>query len=124
MLREHAITEQQWRVLRALHSAGQPLSISTLAEQTLLSLPSVSRLLKTLAERKAIRRTTHHADLRSTQISISATGKKIVASIAPFAELQYADITRSLGLADVERLYGLLESCVQRLDSDPPAIDE
>jgi homoprotocatechuate degradation regulator HpaR len=115
MLREHGITEQQWRVLRALHSAHAPMSASQLAEHTLLSLPSLSRLLKTLEERRAIRRQTHHADLRSTQISISAAGTRIVASIAPSSELHYADITRLLGASDVERLYDLLESCVARL---------
>ena len=115
MLREHGITEQQWRVLRALHSVQKPLSASELAERTLLSLPSLSRLLKTLEDRKAIRRKVHAADLRSTQISISPTGAKIVASIAPSAELHYADITRCLGPDDVERLYALLGSCVARL---------
>jgi DNA-binding MarR family transcriptional regulator len=91
------------------------LSASELAERTLLSLPSLSRLLKTLEERKAIRRQTDHADLRSTQISISPTGAKIFASIAPSSEMHYADITRLLGANDVERLYALLESCVARL---------
>ena len=114
MLRQHGITEQQWRVLRALHS-HEPLSASQLAERTLLSLPSLSRLLKTLEDRKAIRRKTHKSDLRSTQISISPTGAKIVASIAPSAEQHYADITRSLGRGDIERLYALLESTVARL---------
>ncbi len=115
MLRQHGITEQQWRVLRALHSAHQPLSASELAERTLLSLPSLSRLLKTLEDRKAIRRKTHHTDLRATQISISPVGARIVASIAPSSELHYADITRSLGADDVERLYALLDSLVARL---------
>jgi homoprotocatechuate degradation regulator HpaR len=119
MLREHGITEQQWRVLRALHSAHAPMSASDLAHQTLLSLPSLSRLLKTLEERRAIGRKAHKDDLRSTQISISTTGAKIVLAIAPFAELHYADIARSLGMADVERLYALLESCVERLGIHP-----
>jgi homoprotocatechuate degradation regulator HpaR len=115
MLRQHGITEQQWRVLRALHSAHEALSASQLAERTLLSLPSLSRLLKTLEDRKAIRRKTHKSDLRSTQISISPIGAKIVSAIAPSSELHYADITRCLGADDVERLYALLESCVARL---------
>jgi homoprotocatechuate degradation regulator HpaR len=104
MLRQHGITEQQWRVLRALHSAHEALS-----------LPSLSRLLKTLEDRKAIRRRTHKSDLRSTQISISPFGAKIVSAIAPSSELHYADITRCLGADDLERLYALLESCVARL---------
>ncbi len=124
MLREHGITEQQWRVLRALHSAAAPMRASELAEQTVLSLPSLSRLLRTLEDRKAIRRTTHKLDLRSTQISISQIGARIVASIAPSAELHYAEIAECLGASDVERLYDLLESCISRLGGGASSKDK
>jgi len=122
MLRAHGITEQQWRVLRALHSAVKPVRASELAEQTLLSLPSLSRLLKTLEDRKAIRKTTSKADLRSWQISITRTGTAIVMSLAPSSELRYAEITRSIGEQDLERLYDLLDACVRRLG--PPSGSE
>ena len=41
-LAEHGLTEQQWRVLRALASADQPIEVSVLAERTALLAPSVT----------------------------------------------------------------------------------
>jgi homoprotocatechuate degradation regulator HpaR len=114
-LREAGITEQQWRVLRALHSARLPLRASELSQSTLLSLPSLSRLLKTLEERKAIRRATSREDLRSAEISITRAGTQIVEALAPVSEKIYADISNAIGAADLDQLYALLETCVDRL---------
>ena len=44
LLREHGITEQQWRVLRAL-SGVRKVNASELAEITCISMPSLSRIL-------------------------------------------------------------------------------
>ncbi len=45
VLREYALTEQQWRVLRALTAARAPQRLGTLARTTFLSEPSLSRLV-------------------------------------------------------------------------------
>ncbi len=115
MLRAQDLTEQQWRVLRALHSAKAPQRARELAEMTLLSMPSLSRLLKTLEERGAIQRVTHQEDLRASQISITREGKRLVAKLAPDSEAHYAQIEAALGQDDLKRLYRLLEICVGRL---------
>ena len=43
-LRGHGVTEQQWRILRALAHSG-PLEVSQLADATCLLAPSLSRIL-------------------------------------------------------------------------------
>src|SRR5690606_10686542 len=77
MLREHGISEQQWRILRALDSDG-PMRASDLAADTLLSLPSLSRLLKTLADRRLIRRNPSADDQRAVTITITDKGRRLV----------------------------------------------
>ena len=47
MLREHGLTEQQWRVLRVLASEEQ-LDTGELASRTVLLAPSLSRILQSL----------------------------------------------------------------------------
>lgn len=120
MLRKHGVSEQQWRILRALTSAG-PLRAGDVAERTLLSSPSVSRLLKSLAERQLIRRTASTDDLRATTITITAKGRRLVERIAPLSEAIYADIGRAIGAGDLDRLYGLLGDATRRLGPAPIA---
>src|SRR5215475_11490407 len=49
-LRGHGVTEQQWRILRALAHGG-PLEVSALAEATYLLAPSLSRILPDMEAR-------------------------------------------------------------------------
>ena len=55
-LAEHDLTEQQWRVLRALADADTALSVGELAERTYLLGPSLSRMLTLLDDRGLIAR--------------------------------------------------------------------
>src|SRR5215472_5009922 len=61
-LRQRRVTEQQWRILRALAHAG-PLEISELAETTCLLAPSLSRILPELERRSLISRRQVDSDL-------------------------------------------------------------
>jgi homoprotocatechuate degradation regulator HpaR len=114
MLRQHGLSEQQWRILRALCAAG-PLRAGSLAQNTLLSSPSVSRLLKSLAERGLIRRTSNVEDARAATITVTAKGRRLVEQIAPLSEAIYADIGGAIGAGDLDDLYGLLDNATRRL---------
>ena len=51
-LREHGLSDQQWRVLRALASHHGPIEVTLLATATYILPPSLSRILKDLAARQ------------------------------------------------------------------------
>ncbi len=123
LLRQHGLSEQQWRILRALSAAG-PLRAGNLAQSTLLSSPSLSRLLKSLSERELIRRTASADDLRAATISISAKGRRLVARIAPQSEVIYAGIGGDIGSAELDDLYALLDDATRRLGPAAPAEDD
>jgi homoprotocatechuate degradation regulator HpaR len=108
-LAEHDLTEQQWRVLRALHGADAALSVGELAERTYLLGPSLSRMLVSLDDRGLIARTSVPGDARRAEITITSRGIGLVAEIAPRSETAYADIERRLGAGELEQLYVLLE---------------
>lgn len=120
-LREYDLTEQQWRVLRALSSAPGPLRPSEIAQLTFISMPSLSRLLRTLEARRIIRRAADAADLRSAQLSMTGSGRALVAAIAPSSEASYSDIARQVGDTDLEELYRLLDKLAERLGTSPGA---
>jgi homoprotocatechuate degradation regulator HpaR len=115
MLREHDLTEQQWRVLRALADAGEPLRFGEVATRTWLSPPSLSRLVKALETRALVARRAGAADLRTAQLALSPAGRRLVARIGPRSERIYAGIGEDIGAKDLESLYALLEIVERRL---------
>lgn len=120
-LREHDLTEQQWRVLRALHASETPRRLNEIGTATFISVPSLSRLVRTLEGRDLILRTTHADDLRAAQLTLSAAGRRLVARLAPLSEASYGAITEAIGGEDLERLYALLGQVIDRLSTEAEA---
>jgi homoprotocatechuate degradation regulator HpaR len=121
MLRRHGVSEQQWRILRALSSGG-PMRAGDVAEQTLLSSPSVSRLLKALSDRQLIQRTVSTEDQRATRISITAKGRRLVERIAPLSESIYDEIGRAVGTRALDDLYRVLATATSQLTPGSDAV--
>lgn len=109
VLAERDLTEQQWRVLRALHDADDALSAGELAERTYLLGPSLSRMLVSLAERELIARSAVPDDARRAEIKITALGIALVAEIAPRSEAVYERIDAQFGSDNITQLHHLLE---------------
>lgn len=115
MLRAHGLTEQQWRVLRAMAAVTHRLRPMELSQATYISMPSLSRLLKTLEGRQLVDRSRHASDMRGAEFELTAAGHAIVAEIAPHSSETYAEIERLVGHEEIEQLYALLDQVVQRL---------
>src|ERR1700745_3610661 len=81
-LRRHGLTEQQWRILRAL-AAVEESEVTELARTAFLLGPSLSRILRDLEARRLIERRTAESDLRRGVVSISEKGLKLVEGVAP-----------------------------------------
>ncbi len=109
LLGEHGLTEQQWRVLRALADATDPLEVGDLIEHTFLLGPSLSRILANLEQRELIERQTASHDHRRAAISLSTDGHRLVRSVAPLSEALYADIEAAIGDTRLSQLHELLE---------------
>ena len=110
-LRNHGLTEQQWRILRAL-TAVDTIEVTELARVAFLLGPSLSRILRDLEARDLIERRTAKADLRRGEVSISAKGMKLIEAVAPNSEAIYAEITNRFGarkLAELQEMLGELE---------------
>lgn len=121
ILSAHDLTEQQWRVLRALDQTAEALDVGDVAEATCLLGPSLSRILSNLEQRGLIRRRTDKHDQRKSLASLTAKGRRLVARIAPLSEEQYADLESIVGTDDLYRLFDLLERLI---DTAPNADHE
>ncbi len=106
-LREHGVTEQQWRVLRALSGFGA-LEITDLAARTCLLPPSLSRILPDLQARGLIVRRPVAADMRRATVSLTPGGSQLIASHAPQSERVYRDIEERFGAERLRQLFQLL----------------
>ena len=125
-LREHGLTEQQWRILRALASV-EAVEVTELARTAFLLGPSLSRILRDLEARNLVERETAKADQRRSMVSISKEGVKLMASVAPTSEAIYAEITRRFGarrLAELQDMLGELEQSLAELGAGEEAIAE
>jgi homoprotocatechuate degradation regulator HpaR len=108
ILRAHGITEQQWRVLRALESHGEQ-EATELAHLSALLPSSLSRILRTMERQGWIKRRADKADLRRARISITARGQALISTITPHSEAKYAEIEELIGPDRMERLLADLD---------------
>jgi homoprotocatechuate degradation regulator HpaR len=108
-LRHHELTEQQWRILRALATV-ETIEVTELARTAFLLGPSLSRILRDLEARQLIERRVAEADQRRAVVSISAKGLKLIEAVAPSSEAIYAAITRRYGARKLAELQDMLHA--------------
>lgn len=119
-LRAHDLTEQQWRILRALAASGE-IEVTELARVAFLLGPSLSRILRDLEERKLIARHLLKSDLRRNIVSITPRGLKLIEVVAPSSEAIYGEMTRRFGarkLAELQAMLHELEACLQAMPGE------
>ena len=106
-LRDHGLTEQQWRILRAL-AAVDAIEVTELARVAFLLGPSLSRILHDLEARHLIERRVVKADQRRGLVAISAKGVRLIGTVAPSSEAIYAAISRRYGARKLRELQDML----------------
>lgn len=114
MLRQHGLTEQQWRVIRAL-AEFRKISAGELAQQSFLLAPSLTRILQHLEREKIVKRSSDSHDQRRSTFVLSVKGQRLFAEVAPDSEALYAEIERDFGRRKFDELYELLSEFTEFL---------
>jgi homoprotocatechuate degradation regulator HpaR len=96
ILRAHAVTEQQWRVLRILSGLAE-IEITALSRLAILHAPSLTRILRDLLARGLVLRRSDEADMRRGLVSISPDGRALIEEVGP-------EIARAI--REIDALYG------------------
>ncbi len=73
LLSDVGVTEQQWRVLRVLQEAG-PMEPTRIAHEACLLLPSLTRILQKLEDKRLIARRKDQHDRRKQIVQITRDG--------------------------------------------------
>lgn len=108
ILADHDVTEQQWRVLRALSEAGQ-LDATEVAEKAFILAPSLTRMLRSLEERGLITREKDEADGRRVLLALAPAGQAVIDEVMPDSRRVYADIDARFGAKRIDMLLDMLE---------------
>lgn len=111
-LRKHGLSEQQWRVLRALADSGS-MDISALGEVCQIHPASLSRMLPNLENDGRIERRADRMDQRYIIVSITAKGRSLFQRVAKESEQIYASFERRIGPRELKTLYDLLEKAIR-----------
>jgi homoprotocatechuate degradation regulator HpaR len=120
ILNAHGITEQQWRIVRALveHGALEPRQIGSLCR---ISSPSLAGVLARMAAVGLVDRRRRDDDQRRVQVSITRAGRQLAARMAPQVEQAYREIELRIGSAPVQAVYDALDRLLAELgSSDEP----
>ncbi|PCI58316.1 MAG: homoprotocatechuate degradation operon regulator HpaR [Gammaproteobacteria bacterium] len=116
-LKEHDLTPQQWRVIRALEHESN-LDMSTLAQRCHLLMPSLSRIINNLDKRKIIVRQAVDSDQRRSIILLTQLGLELFAKVAPKSVERYIAIEEKYGVRKLELLYELLDDLIKTLEEE------
>jgi homoprotocatechuate degradation regulator HpaR len=111
MLARHDVSEQQWRVLRAL-AEKSPCDAAELAERASVLGPSLTRIIKALEDRGLITRARNEVDGRRIFLSLAPKGVALIREVTPESRAIYAELEGRFGVERIDALLDLLGELV------------
>ena len=114
-LREHGLSDQQWRVLRVLgEHAHESSGVETgrVATEAFLLGPSLSGVLTRMERDGLIERQRCTQDARRTVVRATATGLAKVQALSQTIEAHYSWMAEHLGSSQLTALYDVLDQLI------------
>jgi homoprotocatechuate degradation regulator HpaR len=114
-LRQHGLSDQQWRVLRVLgEHADEVEGVETgrVAREAYLLGPSLTGVLARMERDGLIQRQRSVRDARRTVVRATAQGLAKVQALSETIEAHYAWMERELGKTKLTALYELLDGVI------------
>jgi homoprotocatechuate degradation regulator HpaR len=114
-LREHGLSDQQWRVLRVLGEHAQAsdgIETGRVAREAFLLGPSLTGVLARMERDGLISRARCPQDARRTVVRATEAGLAKVQTLAHTIEAHYAWMEQQLGNDHLKALYDLLDRLI------------
>ena len=118
ILNQHGLTEQQWRVLRALLDES-PLEPRQICETCQLLSASATGVLARMEELGLVRRERMAEDRRRVRVSITPKSRALARKMAPLIDAQYRQLEQALGSELLQQVYSTLDQLLLRLGELP-----
>jgi homoprotocatechuate degradation regulator HpaR len=120
-LKRHGLTDQKWRVMRALDERGE-LEVGRLAELCSIPGPSLSGVLDRMERDELLQRFRISTDHRKVVVDLTPKGRRLVEKLLEPVEAQYARIDSEIGHDELGRLYALLDRVIALPDPQEPRV--
>ena len=115
ILASHNITEQQWRIVRALAVANE-LAPGEITQRCVILKPSLTGILTRMEELGWVARLSHAADQRRSVVRLTASGKALHRKINREVEVAHTRIVTALGTDELDALHAALDRFNSALD--------
>jgi len=110
ILNAHGVTDQQWRILRALaENDPQALEPRQLCDLCAILAPSLTGMLGRMEQMRLVTRKRADGDQRRIRVSLTAQGRTVVRRIAPRIEREYQALEAAIGKTLVRDAYAVLD---------------
>ena len=111
-LREHGLSDQQWRVLRVLGEHGT-VETGRVAREAYILGPSLTGVLSRMERDGLVQRERDPADQRRTVVEATSKGLKLVEKLSRTIEAHYEWMEKTLGKQQLAELYELLDRVIE-----------
>ena len=111
-LREHGLSDQQWRVLRVLGEHGM-VETGRVSREAYILGPSLTGVLARMERDGLICRERDPADQRRTVVEATPKGMKMVGRLSDTVEAHYQWLEKSMGVQKLTQLYELLDQLIE-----------
>lgn len=116
-LNAHGVTEQQWRIVRALLECG-PMEQREIVAVCHISSPSLAGVLARMEETRLVVRERVLHDQRRVKVRLTAKSRALAVRMAPKIEAIYAEIEARIGPEFTQRFYAALDELIFKLEVD------
>jgi homoprotocatechuate degradation regulator HpaR len=110
-LREHGLSDQQWRVLRVLGEHGV-VETGRVAREAYLLGPSLTGVLARMERDGLVQRQRDPQDQRRSVVRATDRGLAMVQTLSQAIEDHYQRLERALGKDKLGQLYALLDELI------------
>jgi homoprotocatechuate degradation regulator HpaR len=114
LLTAQGLTEQQWRVIRALHENG-PLEPRQLCALCTISSPSLAGVLARMEDLGHVTKARFEDDQRRVRVSLTAQSADVVERMKPLLEAEYQALEQQVGAKVVDDLYVAVDALIKEL---------
>lgn len=112
ILNRFGVTEQQWRILRALDEYEQ-LEPREICEMCQILSPSMAGVLARMEDFGLISRTRLAEDQRRVLVRLADKGNQLIDEIAPLIDARYQEMEQAFGKQMFDDLFQALENFIE-----------
>ncbi|MEY2654223.1 MAG: hypothetical protein RLZZ524_1251 [Pseudomonadota bacterium] len=118
VLNAHGVTEQQWRIVRALLERG-PMEPRQIVDVCRISSPSLAGVLARMDDLGLVHRERHAHDARRVSVTLTDRSRELAAAMAPQIEAIYQTLEAHIGRDFIDRFYATLDELIELMEGLP-----